>query len=130
MIDIRPTAVRFETVQPGITTRHCFSSGAHYDPAHIAFGPLIALDEHALAPGAGFGRHAHRGVEILSWVLSGTLHHEDTAGRVELVRPGTLAFRGLAIGVAFFNRADSHRTCRAFQSSGGANICRCALGRI
>jgi redox-sensitive bicupin YhaK (pirin superfamily) len=104
VIDVRPTAVRLETVQPGITTRHCFSSGAHYDPANIGFGSLIALDEHELAPGAGFGRHGHRGVEILSWVLTGTLHHEDTAGRVELVRPGTLLHQSAGSGIEHTER--------------------------
>ncbi len=89
---------------PGVTTRHCFSSGAHYDPANMAFGPLIALDEHVVAPGAGFGRHAHRGVDILTWVVAGTLRHEDTAGRVELVEPGTALRQSAGSGIEHVER--------------------------
>jgi quercetin dioxygenase-like cupin family protein len=89
VIEVHRAADRFETVQPGITTRHCLSSGAHYDEANTGFGPLVAVDEHVLAPGAGFARHAHHGVDIVSWVLDGTLRHEDSSGRVELVQRGT-----------------------------------------
>ena len=104
MIELHRAADRFETVQPGITTRHCFSSGAHYDPANTHFGALIAVDEHLLAPGAGFTRHAHRGVEIVSWVLDGALGHEDSAGRVELVEPGTALHQSAGSGIEHTER--------------------------
>lgn len=96
---MRRGADRFETVQPGITSWHCFSSGTHYDPANTGFGSVIALDEHAVAAGAGFGWHAHRGVEILSWVLAGTLSHEGSAGGVELVEPGAVLYQSAGSGI-------------------------------
>ena len=104
MIDVRPAAARFETVQPGITTHQCLSSGAHYDPDNTAFGALIAVDEHTLAPGAGFSRHGHRGIEIVSWVLAGTLRHEDSAGRVELVGPGPVLYQSAGSGIEHTER--------------------------
>lgn len=78
---------RYETVQPGIVTRHCFAAGSHYDPDNLAFEPLIGLDEHVVAPGAGFAEHAHRGVKIISWVAAGTLEH-STGGTTQLVHAG------------------------------------------
>lgn len=109
MIDIRRAATRFETFQPGITTRHCFSSGAHYEPANTAFGTLIAVDDYVFAPGAGFARHAHRGVEIVSWVLDGTLRHEAASGRVELIGPGTVLYQSAGSGIdhAAYNASDT-----------------------
>jgi mannose-6-phosphate isomerase-like protein (cupin superfamily) len=100
---------RFETVVDGIATRHLFSAGAHYDPERIAFGALTGLDEHAVQPGAGFDWHAHRGVEIVSWVLDGTLRHEDDASRVELVGPGELLHQSTGSGVRHreWNASDS-----------------------
>lgn len=99
MIRVLPAAERFETVQPGVTTRHCFSAGRHYDPGNTAFGRLIGVDEHVVAPGAGFARHAHRGVEIVSWVLDGALLHEDGTGRTETVRPGSVQLQVTGGGI-------------------------------
>lgn len=99
MITVHRAGDRYRTVQPGIVSRHCFSSGAHYDPANLRFGALIALDEHLLDPRAGFGDHAHRGVELVSWVLDGVLRHEDGDGRVELVRPGQLQVQVAGSGI-------------------------------
>lgn len=104
MIDVRRAADRFETVHAGITTRHCFSSGAHYDGENTAFGPLIGLDEHLVRPGAGFGWHAHRGVEVISWVLDGTLRHDDTAGRVDLGGTGTALCQAAGAGISHAER--------------------------
>jgi hypothetical protein len=83
-VHLIPAGDRFETTQPGIRTRHCFAAGAHYDPARLSFGALIGMDEHRLDPSAGFAEHAHRGVEIVSWVQSGALRHRDHRG-VELI---------------------------------------------
>jgi redox-sensitive bicupin YhaK (pirin superfamily) len=97
-------ADRFETVTDTITSWHCFSAGGHYDPQRIAFGPLTGVDEHLLAPGAGFDWHAHRSVEILSWVLEGTLRHEDDSGRVELLGPGEVLRQSTGSGIRHSER--------------------------
>ena len=99
MIEIHRGADRAVTTIPGITTRHGFSSGAHYDPANLSFGPLVAHDVHAVAPGAGFERHAHRGLEIVSWVLTGTLRHEDSSGRSSAVRHGMVQHLSAGSGI-------------------------------
>jgi uncharacterized RmlC-like cupin family protein len=84
VIELRRAGLRFHTRQSGIETWHSFSAGAHYDSDNVGVGPLIGVDEHRLDPGAGFGWHRHRGVRIVSYVLSGTLRHEDSAGRCEI----------------------------------------------
>jgi hypothetical protein len=98
MITVHRAADRFRAEHDRITSWHSFSAGAHYDPDNVAFGPLVACDEHLLAPGAGFPAHRHARVELVSWVLDGVLRHED-AGRVTLVQPGQvqrqLAGRGI-----------------------------------
>lgn len=99
MISVHRARDRFETTQPGITTRHCFSSGSHYDPANVAFGPLIAVDEHRVAPGAGFAAHRHRGVELVSWVVDGVLRHSDATGRTASVYPGEVQYQNAGSGI-------------------------------
>lgn len=99
MIAVHRASARFVSEHGGIVSRHCFSAGAHYDPDNTAFGPLIAVDEHIVAPGSGFTRHAHRGVVIVSWVLDGVLRHEDGGGRIELVGPGTVQVQSTGSGI-------------------------------
>lgn len=103
MISVHRAAERYVSEHDGITSRHCFAAGAHYDPANVSFGPLLAVDEHVLAPGAGFAGHGHRGVIIASWVLSGVLRHES-GGRQRLVRPGELFLQDATGGVRHVER--------------------------
>lgn len=67
---------------------HSFSFGAHYDAANTGFGLLVAHNEERVAPGGGFSTHAHRDLEIITWVLDGALSHEDSDGNRGLVTPG------------------------------------------
>jgi quercetin 2,3-dioxygenase len=88
--EVRRAGSRFTTRAEGRTTRHSFSFGGHYDPANVAHGPLVAHNDDALSPGAGYDAHAHHEVEIVTWVLAGALRHEDADGRVCTARPGTV----------------------------------------
>jgi hypothetical protein len=88
MIEIRRAIDRFRTEHDGIVSWQCFSSGGYFDPDNVAFGRLIACDEHLVEPGAGFDSHAHARVELVSWVLDGTLEHRDAAGRRRLITNG------------------------------------------
>jgi quercetin 2,3-dioxygenase len=105
VIDIRRGADRAESrVTGGVVTRHSFSSGSHYDPANTQFGPLVAHDEHVLRAGSGFEMHPHRDVEIITWVLRGTLLHEDSTGRHNTVRHGMVQHLSAASGVEHSER--------------------------
>jgi hypothetical protein len=98
-MDVRRAADRYLVEQPGITTWHCFSAGAYYDPDNVAFGRLVGCDEHLLAPGAGFDDHAHAGTELISWVLDGTLAHSDSAARRHLIQPGSVQYQATGGGI-------------------------------
>ena len=93
------SAPRGRSSQPGIESWHCFSSGPYYDPSRIALGELIGVDEHRVAPRAGFDWHGHAGVHIVSWVLEGALRHEDISGEVRIVTPGTLFVQSTGAGI-------------------------------
>ena len=86
--DVYRAGDRFRTAAPGLDSRHSFSFGPHYDPDNLNFGALLVHNEDRLDTGAGFDRHAHRGVDILTWVLAGALLHEDSTGRRHTLRAG------------------------------------------
>jgi len=104
VIDVRRATDRTESRANGIVTRHSFSSGSHYDSANTQFGPLVAHDEHVLAPGSGFDMHPHRDVEIVTWVLRGTLLHEDSTRHRSTVRHGTVQHLAAGSGVEHAER--------------------------
>ena len=81
---------RASTVTGWLDSRHSFSYGSAYDPANTHFGLLLACNEDRLAAGAGFAEHSHRDVEVVTWVVSGSLRHADDAGHHGVARPGVV----------------------------------------
>ena len=105
-VEIRPADLRSRTLAEGRTTRHSFAFGAHYDPLNVGFGPLVALNDEQLPPGTGYAEHPHADLEIVTWVLSGALRHESTAGS-GLVLPGGAQRLSAGSGVRHSEIADT-----------------------
>ena len=99
MIQVRPSEERGHNKLEWLDTRFSFSFDQYFDPEHIQFRSLRVLNEDIVAPGKGFGMHPHKDMEILTWILDGSLEHRDSMGTGALIRPGELQHMTAGSGV-------------------------------
>ena len=109
MIVLRPAGERGATRTAWLDSRHTFSFNLYRDPEWTSFRSLRVINEDRIAPGGRFDWHPHRDMEILTWILSGSLAHEDSTGARGLLRPGDLQKMSAGTGI-FHSEANASST--------------------
>ncbi|WP_408897290.1 pirin family protein [Nocardioides sp. R1-1] len=98
-VEIRRGTDRFVERAPGRLSHHAFSFGPHLDPERLSFGPMVCHDDHVLGRDTGFEEHPHEALEIVTWVVSGSVVHRDGTGAVETLRAGDCGVLSAGTGV-------------------------------
>ena len=108
-IEVRRADQRGRTRIGWLDSAHSFSFGQYYDPQRVGFRSLRVINDDRVAPGAGFGEHGHDNMEIITWVLDGSLRHGDSLENSRTLTPGEVQVMSAGSGIRHseFNGSDT-----------------------
>jgi redox-sensitive bicupin YhaK (pirin superfamily) len=108
-VDVRRSSDRFVTDFGWLDSKHSFSFGQHHDRTNTHHGLLLVNNDDVVLPGTGFETHPHRDMEIVTWVIRGSLVHQDSTGHSGVIYPGLAQRMSAGAGILHSEKNDTWR---------------------
>jgi len=112
-IDVRRAHERFATNIGWLDSKHSFSFSNHQDRRNTHHGLLLVNNDDIVRAGTGFETHPHRDMEIVTWVMQGSLVHQDSMGHSGLIYPGLAQRMSAGTGILHSEKNDAWRLGQA-----------------
>ena len=106
-VDVRRAEDRYKSQFGWLDSKHSFSFGHHFDRANTHHGLLLVNNDDIVDPGTGFDTHPHQDMEIVTWVLEGSLVHQDSTGHNGVIYPGLAQRMSAGRGILHSEKNDS-----------------------
>ncbi|MGC2486102.1 MAG: pirin family protein [Acidimicrobiales bacterium] len=106
-VELHRAQDRFATELAWLDSHHSFSFGPHWSPNNVSFGALVVNNDDVVRAGTGFETHPHRDMEIVTWVLEGSLVHQDSEGNNGIIYPGLAQRMSAGTGILHSEKNDS-----------------------
>lgn len=114
MLRFRSADSRGHAQHGWLDSHHSFSFASYYDPAYMGYSVLRVINEDKIAPGTGFGMHAHQDMEIITYVLAGALRHTDSMGNSAILQAGDVQHMTAGTGIRHSEMNASAQTMAHF----------------
>ena len=108
-VDVRRASERFATRTGWLDSKHSFSFGRHFSADNTHHGLLLVNNDDVVRPGTGFETHPHRDMEIVTWVMQGSLVHQDSTGHAGIIYPGLAQRMSAGTGILHSEKNDAWR---------------------
>lgn len=115
-VDVRRAGSRFATDLGWLDSKHSFAFGHHRSRTNTHHGLLLVNNDDTVLPGTGFDTHPHRDMEIVTWVLDGSLVHQDSMGNNGIIYPGLAQRMSAGTGILHSERNDAWNVAGAVHS--------------
>ena len=99
MIEIRPFASLGHADHGWLDARHHFSFASYHDRARMGWGAIRVWNDDTIAPHTGFGAHPHADMEIITFVRTGAISHEDSLGNKGRTEAGDVQVMSAGTGI-------------------------------
>ena len=109
VVEVRRAGERPKTNLGWLSSKHSFSFGNHFDPRNTHHGLLLVSNDDTVQAGTGFETHPHQDMEIVTWVLQGSLVHQDSQGNSGVIYPGLAQRMSAGTGIRHSEKNDSWR---------------------
>jgi hypothetical protein len=106
-VDVRRAADRYKSQFGWLDSKHSFSFGHHFSKTNTHHGLLLVNNDDIVDPGTGFDTHPHQDMEIVTWVLEGSLVHQDSTGHNGMIYPGLAQRMSAGRGILHSEKNDS-----------------------